>query len=465
MSPDQYRSLVHTCNPDVVIALSDIPFTPSPFSQKRITKSLERSAAWLASLLQPIPGIAANRHHPSNVLVQMVGDVNPAARKVFSNSLTETLFGKEAEQVKPFKCLDDGVLGYTFDLIPLRASLLTSDQPVLDDEEELSELPNRRAINTKPLTQPCSETLLPQIVDLLHASLDPLTLEKPRLATGASSPHEILHLIRDVGIDLFDVAWAQKAADWGIALDFIFPVPREGEITGGNVREDGKRDIGHNIYSEQYRKDFVRLAGSYEDGASQTQNSTHVCPCIACSPVSPHAELVHASVDVLMRTLAPDSDSPEPLSAYDPPFTRAYIHHLLHTHEMSAHALLAAHNLTVADAFFASVRDVLAHGAPHAHHPHAHPHGSFHTDIHPETETIISASDEADFSLFMEEVERFCNAYDGTLRIFGEAKRDWITVDYVRGKGRLAREKAKQGEDNLTTKAETVAGVDEAAVN
>ena len=63
-----------------------------------------------------------------------------------------------------------------------------------------------------------------------------------------------------IGIDLFDVGWAQKAADWGVALDFIFPVPISGVTEGGQVREDETRDLGHNLYSKNYARDFTRLA-------------------------------------------------------------------------------------------------------------------------------------------------------------------------------------------------------------
>jgi hypothetical protein len=45
-------------------------------------------------------------------------------------------------------------------------------------------------------------------------------------------------------------------------------------------------------------------------------------------------------------------------SQYRPHYTRAYVHHLLHTYEMFAHALLALHNLAILDAFFAGMRRV-----------------------------------------------------------------------------------------------------------
>lgn len=70
-----------------------------------------------------------------------------------------------------------------------------------------------------------SLSLSPTLDELLRASLDPLPIAKPRLVTDVRSPHEILRLIRDIGVDVFDAGWVVKAADIGVALDFIFPVP------------------------------------------------------------------------------------------------------------------------------------------------------------------------------------------------------------------------------------------------
>jgi len=102
------------------------------------------------------------------------------------------------------------------------------------------------------------------------------------------------------------------------------------------------------------------------------------------------------------------------------PYTRAYVHHLLQTHEMSAHTLLALHNLAVLDLFFAGVRRVLAE--------------------QPET--------------FSQEVTRFEQVYDGNLGVLAEAREAWNEVTLARGKGRMAREREKQKEDTLGTAVE-----------
>lgn len=341
----------------------------------------------------------------------MAGDIDPAARNAFASSLIETVFGKEKEQIAPFEVLDEGIFGYLFELNPLKTSLLADVKPIISkpDEDHTTLHP------TVILGTIAQAQLTDQLTALLQASLNPLldtqteSQNKLRVATSPASPHEILILIRDVGIDLFDAQWAQRAADWGVALDFTFP-PK------GKAKHEAKRDLGHNLYDSRYSHDFGRLADSFQDGASYHAQSggdlneaLPVCSCIACSPISPTTRLRHSSI------VANENETTIPM-AFDPPFCRAYIHHLLHTHEMSAHAFLVAHNLAVVDALFQGIRDVLRR-----------PDG---------------------LTWFRHEVQNFCDTYDGELLAFEKAKKDWMEVDLARGKGRLAREKAKLDEES-----------------
>ena len=112
---------------------------------------------------------------------------------------------------------------------------------------------------------------------------------------------------------------------------------------------------------------------------------------------------------------------------------------------MSAHALLAAHNLAVAEAFFTSVRALLGECVLNSL----------------DSQVRSQSTSNADLSPFTREVTQFFEVYDSHLQLFEEAKQDWIAVDYARGKGRLAREKAKLGEVDLSTKVEKVAELDE----
>ncbi|KAJ7755693.1 tRNA-guanine(15) transglycosylase-like protein [Mycena maculata] len=341
VTPNQWREYVRACAPDVVVALPDVPWSLPPFSQKRTTKSIERTAAWLAHLLAPSP--------PLNILVHMAGGTSEAARRSFSESLTETLHGKEAEAVSPHRCIDDGAAGYIFDLLPLRREM---------DAEAREQDPVHRANETQAL---------------LAVSLEHLSPTKLRVVNSVASPHEILRLIRSVGVDVFDAKWAQDAAHVGVALDFVFPI-RDKEL---------RRDLGHNLYRLQYANDFAAFSAA-------------ACFCGACAPVAPPSAISHSALDAHVSALA-----------LPPAYTRAYVHHLLHTHEMSAHALLVLHNLAVLDAFFAGVRDVLLRGEDLGAHADA-----------------------------------FSAQYDENLTIVHEARAMWKEVDIARGKGRMARERA-----------------------
>ena len=339
----------------------------------------------------------------SSVLVHMAGGTSTAARRAFADSLLETLYGKEAEQVAPLRCLDEGVIGYTFDLVPLRLSLEAVMGKAQDDlspnKGNLGSAPSRNLVHTDHL------------VPLINASLESLPVSKLRIANTTSSPHEMLQLIQRTGIDLFDAHWAQNAANIGVALDFTFPAPAHVAISDKlRTRANGKHDLGHNLYDSIYASDFSSLADGLSPasatsvGSSGSPQAKQTCPCLACSPVFPNTRICHGP---------PELEAEPPATGnvvYRPPFTRAYVHHLLQTHEMSAHSLLVMHNLSVLDAFFAGVRNAIA---------------------------VAEVA-------FEREVERFIQTYDEDMAVFDEAAVGWRNVDLARGKGRLARERENQ---------------------
>ena len=58
--------------------------------------------------------------------MHMAGGASIPARKLeaFAENLLEKQHGREAEAIRPLEKLDDGVVGYSFDLVPLRQSLI-----------------------------------------------------------------------------------------------------------------------------------------------------------------------------------------------------------------------------------------------------------------------------------------------------------------------------------------------------
>ncbi|CAL1696773.1 unnamed protein product [Somion occarium] len=393
VTPADWRNYAIACKPDLVVALSDVPYTNQLHSQKRTTKGIERSTGWLADFLRPVAASLTGEEeeakpHHLNVLVNLVGGTDARARTLFSQGLIETLHGREQEQVQPIHTLDEGVSGYIFDFLPLRLSL-----------------------DTKSMTEPKQAIETDMFAELARASLAPLPQNKVRIAYSTTSPHEILRFVQDVGVDLFDSHWAQRAANIGIALDFRFPaIPDDMPIWNDEhcpcpqLRSNGKWDLGHNLFSEKYAHQHTRLASSFLNGTSpetQTEDS-HVCPCGACSPSSLSIYLTHSSADArYLETEVPQR-----------PYTRSYLHHLLHTHEMSSHTLLVMHNLSVMDAFFAGIRQVLK-SSP---------------------------------ASFLRELDRFAQTYDESTELFDEAEKLWAKIESERGKGRLAREKQSSGQ-------------------
>ena len=412
MTPDEWRDYVLAAQPDVLVALSDIPLASGSYSQKRITKSIERSASWLANILRPLPGVvhvsespgtgAASSHLP-NVLVHMAGGTTPAARQAFSRSLLEPLFDKEAEAIKPLNNLDQGVAGYTFDLAPLHKSLSSPSSPSSSHETTTKNGGGFEA-TIDLFSTPPAPSVIKQVVSLIRTSLEPLPATKPRFVHSAGSPHEILALIRDVGIDLFDARWAQRAADVGVGLDFVFPAPP----TTGADSAAAPREIGHNLYDKRYSHDFSPFADTLRSCSAEQIDERPPCTCMACAPSRPSEPLKFSRLDE-----APPLHTPVP-------YTRAYVHHLLHTHEMAAHTFLALHNLAVLDTFLAGVRRVLSE--------------------QPE--------------VFSQEVTRFERMYDEKLGVLAEARKTWTEVSLARGKGRLAREREKVKQDTPGTAVE-----------
>ncbi|KAH8822859.1 tRNA-guanine(15) transglycosylase-like protein, partial [Flagelloscypha sp. PMI_526] len=346
MQSKEWAAIAHKLRPSVVAALSDTPF-PVSTTQKRITKSIERTCIWLTDLVRPNPETGTRLQ----VLCPLQGLRSPQARRAFSKQLLEQVYEKhELEALAPHDSLDACLFGYVLECAPLR--------PALD------------------------------LVDLLQASLTPLPSEKLRLATLTSnpspryadsqasetSPHEILALVDQVGIDLFDTdAWAIECAEVGVGFDFIFPAPSA----------DVQRDIGHNFYLPTHANEFVPLSID--------------CCCPTCSAARSSDPISHSSID----------DFPPPQSHIH---TKAYVHHLLLTHEMSGHSLLVRHNMHIVERFFDGIRNIL----------------------------------QTSPSSFKSEIERFRATYRVPIELMDTAYAEWARVEYERGKGRLARERERE---------------------
>ncbi|KAF5096204.1 hypothetical protein DV451_004363 [Geotrichum candidum] len=116
------------------------------------------------------------------------------------------------------------------------------------------------------------------------------------------SPFEMLDQIASVGIDIFDGKLATELTEAGVAIDFTFPAPRDAQDA----------QLGFNLREDKYKVDMTSFG-------------------------------VH---------------TPNFCGSHN----RAFVHHLLDAHEMTAMVLLEMHNLNALANFFAGVRAAIADG-------------------------------------------------------------------------------------------------------
>ncbi|KAF8678729.1 Queuine tRNA-ribosyltransferase [Rhizoctonia solani] len=304
--------------------------------------------------------------------------------------------------------LDETLTGYVLEIAPiqseLRAQLGKQNGVVPPPLPTTAPSARAHAFATNVLAAPdplesdilnYTEDIDARLPELVRSSLDHLSSHKPRLALGLAlaSPHIMLGLIEQ-GVDLIDSALAIRCASAGVALDFVFPV------VGKHSGE--KLDVGHNLYDNRYEQQFVELSSEFTGASNLSSSDKPTCYCSACSPVWDTQPVEHSKID----ELALEGEGPH----FAPAYTRAYIHHLLHTHEMSAHTLLTFHNLAVVEAMMAGARSTIENGN------------------------------------FEKELRLFETRYDGSMQVLRDAEKAWRGVDRARGKGRIAREKAEKAQ-------------------
>jgi queuine tRNA-ribosyltransferase accessory subunit len=167
----------------------------------------------------------------------------------------------------------------------------------------------------------------------LAAVLPELPEEKPRMAHGVAGPWEVAEAVA-MGVDIFDGGYIAKVTELGHAL--VFPLcPKEhaelrGEYTGLSAHDAASTESRENGQDE-----LVRLQRAPE-----------------------RLDLWSAEYAEDPRPLLPGCDCPACSGGY----TRAYVHHLLKTHEMLSPVLLEAHNTRRYQAYFARLRIEVATG-------------------------------------------------------------------------------------------------------
>jgi len=133
---------------------------------------------------------------------------------------------------------------------------------------------------------------------MIEAILKELPSTKPRILPGVGSPEEILHCV-NLGIDLFNSNYPNLLTEWGYAMTFSLNPSISSDV-------DSRRSK-INLRDKRFQLDQTALAKE--------------CSCFTCRN-----------------------------------HTKAYLHHLLNTHEMLANVLLIIHNCFHYLEFFRNIR-------------------------------------------------------------------------------------------------------------
>ncbi|CAG8581770.1 8052_t:CDS:2 [Funneliformis mosseae] len=139
-----------------------------------------------------------------------------------------------------------------------------------------------------------------ECVDILKPSINHLPPNKPRLVYGLGTPEDILLGVSE-GIDLFDTSYVLKMTNAGNA--FVFSLDIKNDLDSFNRQQQII-----SLWDINYQNDARPLLAG--------------CQCYSCKN-----------------------------------HTRAYVHHLLNTHEMLATVLLMSHNLFHYTKFFKDIRE------------------------------------------------------------------------------------------------------------
>ena len=171
---------------------------------------------------------------------------------------------------------------------------------------------------------------------LLAASMEPLPKGKPRHVSGLGAPLEALACI-EAGVDLIDASFCHRCTLDGHALRFPKgPFPKGAGAKRKRSDGDGEAKEDREEEEEEEEDEETRLATGGDAHKmnlwalayrADTRAIVPGCRCFTCR---------HHS--------------------------RAYVHHLLQAHEMTAQVLLDAHNYHHYFDFFAAARDAVGAG-------------------------------------------------------------------------------------------------------
>ncbi|KAG0200319.1 Queuine tRNA-ribosyltransferase subunit qtrtd1 [Mortierella sp. GBA30] len=300
---DDYLQVVRQYRPDIMVALTDnIAEKTKNLSngppEKRVRKSVERSLRWLDQILLERQGQDGRiedrkveeekrrrkerkekKKQVANQHGEQISNKETQGDQVQTKEEAEAAVVVEVIPTEPWKnvAVFAHVLGAQFEEERIRSAEETAKREGVDGF----------IIDTSSIAETVDDT--EKILKLVQTSMEHLPSQKPKLVYGVQTPEDVLKAIA-LGVDLFDTSYPYHLTEDGKASLYCFgqePCPESvSAANSGNNR-------WINLWDEEHGDKFVPIMEG--------------CKCYACK---------------------------------DGRHTRAYINHLLKTHEMLATVLL-----------------------------------------------------------------------------------------------------------------------------
>ena len=193
---------------------------------------------------------------------------------------------------------------------------------------------------------------------LLRASIEPTPWDKPRYVAGLGAPLDVLDAV-ELGVDLVEASFCHRCTTQGYALTFPVKPPAGTKGSKKRKRGDGKDGDGDGegiVDEERVVGDVEGVAevgeGRGEDGEEEDANRRLLTGGDAFK-----SNMWALAYRADKRPLLPGCE------CYTcERYMRAYVHHLLQCHEMTAAVLLDIHNYFHFNKFMEAAREAIGAG-------------------------------------------------------------------------------------------------------
>jgi len=325
---DEYAAWAEATQPDAFVALADE--LPCAAPAKKLAASVERATEWL---VEQVERSAREPEKIPPVFASVQGGADERLRRRSAETAARLLSrGERAESSEdPPPGGDDA---------SAREREREREHERERERERVAAAFRARVVGFSVGGLGTEEAPGAQREALLRASLEPLPARLPRHVAGLGAPQEALRLMA-LGVDLIDASFCHACTRQNLALCFPLDEPEEARGDGDGVSTKKRR---------RDAEDAPKTLLSDKDASEKDEKDAS--DALLLAGATPFAINLLATAHA--RDRAPFAPGCECFSCAN--HSRAYAHHLLQCHEMTAQVLIDAHNLHHYHAWFEAAR-------------------------------------------------------------------------------------------------------------